>query len=153
MLDENNKTHEQLANSLTDFLDNSLCGYITTDATGVILYANKRIFGWLQVPENEIQGRRFSDLLSTGGRIYYETHLAPLLRMQGFYDEVALELKDISGTNIPVFINAYERLDDKGNPIFIRIQYLELQTGGNLNKICRPKKNYWHRKYLINVTL
>ena len=121
MLDENNKTREQLANSLSDFLDNSLCGYITTDATGVILYANKRLSGWLQVPENEIQGRRFSDLLSTGGRIYYETHLAPLLRMQGFYDEVALELKDRLGIKIPVFINAYERLDDKGNPIFIRI--------------------------------
>ena len=37
-------------------------------------------------------GKRFSDFLTMPGRIYYETHIAPLLRMQGFFNEFAIDM-------------------------------------------------------------
>ena len=43
-------------------------------------------------------GRRLQDLLSPGGRIYYETHLAPLLLMQGSVREIAVEIVRADGT-------------------------------------------------------
>ena len=42
--------------------------------------------------------RRFQDLLTAGGRIYHETHYAPLLRMQGAVREIAVEIVRADGT-------------------------------------------------------
>ena len=36
---------------------------------------------------------RFTDLLTVGGKLYHETHFAPLLRMQGEISGIALELQ------------------------------------------------------------
>ena len=36
--------------------------------------------------------KRFQDLLTAGGRIYHETHYAPLLRMQGCVREIAVDI-------------------------------------------------------------
>ena len=41
--------------------------------------------------------------------IFYETHFAPLLRMQGFFEEVALDLVLQDGGTMPVLANAAER--------------------------------------------
>jgi sigma-B regulation protein RsbU (phosphoserine phosphatase) len=57
----------------------------------------------------ELIGKRFSELLNMAGRIFYETHFAPLLRMQGFFNEVALDLVTKPGKSLPVLVNAAER--------------------------------------------
>src|SRR3712207_7302250 len=41
---------------------------------------------------------RFQELLSIGSRVFYETHLAPLLRMQGMVREVALDVVRADGS-------------------------------------------------------
>ncbi len=41
-----------------------------------------------------------------GGRIFHQTHWAPLLRMQGSVSEVKLELVHADGTKIPMVLNA-----------------------------------------------
>lgn len=46
--------------------------------------------------------RRFSDLLRVGGRIYFETHYAPLLQLQGSVDDVAFELLGADDGVVPV---------------------------------------------------
>jgi signal transduction histidine kinase/ActR/RegA family two-component response regulator len=66
-------------------------------------------------------GKRFQDLLNIAGKIYYETHFAPLLRMQGFFHEVALDFVKAGGGSIPVLVNAVERRDEAGGLSFIRI--------------------------------
>lgn len=104
---------------LEEFFNNSLTGFIVTNPSGVITHANKRFAEWMKSKPDEIVGQRFSDYLSISGKIYAETHLAPLLRMQGAYDEIALELAPTSGSRIPVLVNARERTDDKGDPISI----------------------------------
>jgi phosphoserine phosphatase RsbU/P len=71
-----------LQESFDDFLEHSLCGHITTDAEGVIIKANTKFAEWMRVTVPEIEGQRFSDRLSMGGKIYWETHLWPLLRRE-----------------------------------------------------------------------
>jgi sigma-B regulation protein RsbU (phosphoserine phosphatase) len=48
------------------------------------------------------------------GRIYYETHIAPLLRMQGFFNEFALDFVSERGDRVPVIANAVEQRDPDG---------------------------------------
>ena len=109
-----------IQDDFSDFLDHALCGYVTIDTTGHILQTNARIAEWLGEDAGKLKGKRFSDLFSIGGKIYYETHLWPLLRMQGYFDEVALELNSPNKTRMPVLVNAYERRDETGEPLFVR---------------------------------
>ena len=80
--------------SLDDLFENAPCGYVATDARGRIVRANRRFGQLTGLTRGELQDRRhLQTLLSPGGRIYYETHLVPLLRLRGSVDEIALELR------------------------------------------------------------
>ena len=70
---------------------------------------------------DQLIGKRLRDLLNVAGRIFYETHFAPLLRMQGFFNEVALDLVTQDGNILPVLLNAIERRDAKGLHLFTRM--------------------------------
>ena len=104
-----------------DLFDNAPCGYVSTDPSGRILQVNRTLATWLKIEKSGLSGRRFQDLLNIAGKIYYETHFAPLLRMQGFFNEVALDLVDSEGARMPVLVNAMERRDPDGDVAFIRI--------------------------------
>jgi sigma-B regulation protein RsbU (phosphoserine phosphatase) len=112
---------EQRIDDLEDLFENAPCGYLSTDKGGRIGRANRTLATWLGVEPADLAGRRFSDLLTVGGKLFYETHLAPLLRMQGSFSEVAVDLARVDGQKLPVLVNAVERRDDEGRPLFIRI--------------------------------
>ena len=114
-----------LQENFEDFFESALCGFITADAKGIIVRANKKVAGWIGFNTNELKGKRFSDLLAVGGKIYYETHLWPLLRMQGFFDEVVLELSGTAGQRLRVMVNAFETRDINDQPCFIRFTILK----------------------------
>jgi two-component system phosphate regulon sensor histidine kinase PhoR len=64
--------------------------------------------------------RRIHDFLAPGDRIYYETHYAPLLRMQGSVREVAVELLRADGARLPVLLHSVVKRGDRGGPELIR---------------------------------
>ena len=69
------------------------CGYLSADDDGRIVQCNRTLLGWLGYQEHEVVGcLTWPDLLSIGGRIYYETHYAPLLQLEGEAREIAFEL-------------------------------------------------------------
>lgn len=80
------------------------------DGDGTVLDANRVLVEWVGRPAH---GLRLSDLLSVGGRIYWETHLSPLLYMQGRVDEVAVELRGPDG-RVPVLLSAVVHAADDG---------------------------------------
>ncbi|MGO7954690.1 PAS domain-containing protein, partial [Rhizobium ruizarguesonis] len=66
-----------------------------------VLKVNRTLSTWIGIPAEQLLGKRLSDLLNTSGRIFYETHFAPLLRMKGFFNEVALDLVTADGRTLP----------------------------------------------------
>ncbi|WP_229694286.1 PAS domain-containing protein [Lentzea pudingi] len=73
-----------LEDSAEDLYENAPCGYLSTLMDGTIAKVNGTLLDWLGLERVELVGRlRFSDLLSVGGRMYYETHIAPTLAMHG----------------------------------------------------------------------
>ncbi|EIV92583.1 PAS domain S-box [Frankia sp. QA3] len=110
-----------LEDSLEDLYDNAPCGYLSTLLDGQIAKINATLLGWLGYRREELVGRRrFADLLTVGGRIYHETHFAPLLRMQGEISGIALELKAADGTRLPVLVTSTVRTGGDGQPLLIR---------------------------------
>lgn len=103
------------------FFERSPCGFVTAEGRARILKCNTRFAGWLGYEPRELLGKKFSDLLTVSGKIFYETHLAPLLRMQGFYEEAALELVSKTGERVHFLANAAEERDESGKPLFVRL--------------------------------
>ncbi|WP_157237242.1 SpoIIE family protein phosphatase [Promicromonospora sukumoe] len=88
------------------------------DGSGAILDANDTFRGWLgdDLSSRDVRGIRLSALLSVGGRIYWETHLAPLLRIEGRVEEIAVELR-AGGTPRPVLLSAeLHTVEDETDP-------------------------------------
>ncbi|WP_374939259.1 PAS domain-containing sensor histidine kinase [Mesorhizobium sp. NBSH29] len=106
---------------LADLFETAPCGYISAEPNGKILRANDTLCAWLGRKPDDIVGRPFHDLLTIAGKIYFETHFAPLLRMQGFFNEVALDMVRADGTRLASLVNAVERRDGSGNLRFLRI--------------------------------
>ena len=88
-------------------LDAAPCGLMCTTPDGTFLRVNRTFCSWVGYSEQElIQKRKFQDLLTVGGRIFHQTHWAPLLAMQGSISEVKLELLQRDGSTLPIVINA-----------------------------------------------
>ena len=110
-----------LDDDVVDLYENAPCGYLSTLPDGTIVKANAtflRLSGYALA--DLVGSKRFEQLLTPGGRIYHETHFAPLLRMQGQVREIAVDLVTPSGERVPVLVNATMKVDDEGNPVVIR---------------------------------
>jgi phosphoserine phosphatase RsbU/P len=110
-----------LEDDAEDLYENAPCGYLSTRMDGRIAKVNTTLLTWLGYTRDQVVGRRsFSDLLTVGGRLYQETHFAPLLAMQGEIGGVALELQAADGTRLPVLVNSVVKTSAAGEPLLIR---------------------------------
>jgi PAS domain S-box-containing protein len=107
--------------SLEELYDDAPCGYLSLLPDGLVIKINKTFLTWTGHSREELIGRRFQDVLHIASKIYYETHFAPLLRMQGFFNEVALDFVRADGVRLPVLVNAVERREERGSARFIRM--------------------------------
>ena len=86
------------------------CGLVVTDARGNILRVNHTLCAWLGFASAELVGkRRLQDLFTIGGKVFHQTHLAPLLQMQGSVAEVQLDMRHQDGHTLPVLFNCLRR--------------------------------------------
>jgi sigma-B regulation protein RsbU (phosphoserine phosphatase) len=114
-------TGELPEDTAEDLFEDAPCGYLSTLPDGTIVRVNRTFEAWTGLRrEDLVRQRRFQDLLAPGGRIYHETHYAPLLRMQGSVREIAVEIVRGDGTRLPALINSVLRSDEHGSPQLVR---------------------------------
>lgn len=104
-----------------DLYETAPCGYVSVWPDGRIAKANRTLADWLGRKPEDLLGKSIHDILSFGARIAVETHLAPMLRMQGHVHEIALDLLTVEGEKIPTIANAAEKRDAQGNHVFTRL--------------------------------
>jgi PAS domain S-box-containing protein len=86
------------------------CGLLLTDTDGMVLKVNATFCRWIGYSEQElVNKRKLQELLTVGGRIYHQTHWAPLMQMQRFVAEVQLDFRHHDGHAIPMLFNAVRR--------------------------------------------
>ncbi|HEV7509477.1 MAG TPA: ATP-binding protein [Thermoanaerobaculia bacterium] len=107
--------------SAEDLYEHAPCGYLSTLPGGLIVKVNQTFLTWTGYERHDLVGRkRFQELLTAGGRIYHETHYAPLLQMQGTVREIAVDIVCASGQRLPALINSVLRHDAAGKPTVAR---------------------------------
>ena len=104
-----------------DYYENAPCGHVLAWPDGRIARINTTLADWLGWERATLLGRPFTDLLTVGGRIHYETHFAPLLQMRGQISGIAVELVTADGNRLPVFVTANVKTDGAGKPALVRI--------------------------------
>lgn len=109
------------AEDAAELFEYAPCGYLSTLPDGRIIAANQALARWSGHDRGKLLGLRFHDLLTVPGRIFYETHLVPLLRMQGHADELAFDLRRADGGTLPVLLNGVQVRGDDGEPRLHRI--------------------------------
>jgi sigma-B regulation protein RsbU (phosphoserine phosphatase) len=104
-----------------ELYDHAPCGYLSTLPDGTIVKVNQTLLTWTGQERDDLLGRRrFQELLPAGDRIFYETHFAPMLRMQGHVREIAVQLVCGDGRRIPVLVNSVLKRDAAGEPQLVR---------------------------------
>ncbi len=109
-----------LSSAPADLFEDAPCGYISTMLDGTILQVNRTFETWTGRKRDQlVAGTRLQDLLAPGARIHYETHLAPLLRLQGSISEIAVEVVHADGSRLPAQIHSVIQSDESGEAQFV----------------------------------
>ncbi|MFF3215431.1 PP2C family protein-serine/threonine phosphatase [Streptomyces sp. NPDC002886] len=110
-----------LEDSAEELYEQAPCGYLSTLTDGTIAKINTTLLDWLGLERSQVVGRmRFTDLLTVGGKLYHETHFAPMLQMHGEISGIALDIKAAGKQRMPVLVTSKVKTSDEGEPLLIR---------------------------------
>jgi len=93
-------------------IDQIPCGFVSFGDDGLIQHVNARLLDVLGYKREEVEGRHVETLMNVGSRIFFQTHLFPLIAMKGNAEEIFLLLKSSQGDEIGFLLNAARHLRD-----------------------------------------
>jgi phosphoserine phosphatase RsbU/P len=103
-----------------DLYEDAPCGLLSIRPDGTVVAVNRTFLRWTGHERDALVDKGFRELLAPGDRIFYETHYAPLLRMQDEVREIAVTLVSPRG-RLPVLLNSVLVREPDGTPRSIRI--------------------------------
>jgi PAS domain S-box-containing protein len=101
---------------MDSLLETAPCGFLSFTDDGTIRTVNQTLLDLLGSDREEVVGRSIETLLTPGAKLFYHTHLFPLLRMQERVDEVYVSLQAGDETDIKCLVNA-KRTERDGHPV------------------------------------
>lgn len=112
---------DEASEDFRELFDEAPCGYLSLGPDNRIVGANHRIAAWTGHTVADLAGRPFADILTIPTRIFFETNVSPLLRLQGFVDEVAMDFRVKGGSKAQCLVNVAERRDALGRLRNVRL--------------------------------
>jgi PAS domain S-box-containing protein len=110
--------------TLDELYENAPCGYLTLDSEGAVVRANATILHWLGHAVDGLIGKRIQEILTPAGRIFFETHVAPLLLSEGVAPQVAVDLRCVDGRRLPV-LGDWRRVTSGANMLGTRVMLID----------------------------
>ncbi|MFC4017102.1 SpoIIE family protein phosphatase [Micromonospora sp. GCM10011542] len=98
-----------LEESAADLYEDAPCGYLSVLPDGTVARVNQTFLDWTGYRRTQLLGRRIQEIYTVGSRIFHETHLTPLLHMQGEVRGVAIEFRTAAGGRLDTLVNAVLR--------------------------------------------
>ncbi|WP_224241271.1 PAS domain-containing hybrid sensor histidine kinase/response regulator [Hyalangium gracile] len=121
--------------SAEELYEHAPCGHLSTLPDGTIIKVNETFLEWTGYTREELLGgMRFLELLTIAGKIFHETHYAPLLRMQGFVREIQLDLVCKQGRALPSLVNSVQKKDAEGRVLLHRTTLFSITDRKNYER-------------------
>jgi PAS domain S-box-containing protein len=121
---ESKQSPQTLATGPT--LDVLPCGVVSFDDTGAIVFVNARLLALVGYSAAELSGAHVEKILTVAGRIFFQTHLFPLVRLKGNASELFVLLRKKDGADVGALVNAARRETPDGPVIdCVLIEVLE----------------------------
>ena len=92
------------------------CGVVSFDDEGRVLFTNATLRRMLGYEEGELEGEHVERILTVAGKIFYQTHLFPLLRLHGAAREVFLLMRSKTGSDVGALANV-ARMEHEGTVV------------------------------------
>lgn len=90
-------------------LDSAPCGFVSFRDDGTVLEINTTLGELLGYTRFELEGWHVEKILFPGARIFYQTHVFPMLKMHGHVEEIYLTLRTKDSRDLPVLMNGIRR--------------------------------------------
>lgn len=123
------------------------CAYLFTDLDGTITRANETFLQWTGYSSAELEQRRtFQELMTRPSAIFYETHFFPLLKMQGFIREIAVDLVCADGDTLPALVNSKLHRDASGKQAMVLTSIFDIRERRSYERellLERRKSQQW----------
>ncbi|RZK08555.1 MAG: PAS domain-containing sensor histidine kinase [Flavobacterium sp.] len=94
-------------------LENAPCLYFSCSEEGQIIHCNQFLCKKLGYEKDELIGKKIDTIFTVATRIFQQTHFFPLLKMQGFAEEIFITLQTSAKEQIPVLLNAERKSIDQ----------------------------------------
>ncbi|SDR92751.1 PAS domain-containing hybrid sensor histidine kinase/response regulator [Gramella sp. MAR_2010_147] len=106
----NNKNHKTVFfETAEELYHDAPCGYVSFTNDGTIYNMNQTLLEWLGYQREEILGKKkIFEFFKMGSRLFFETHFFPLIRMQGFANEINFEIQKKDKSSFAALINVKE---------------------------------------------
>ena len=95
--------------AMDEMLDALPCGVVSFEDDGTIVAVNRTLAEMLGYERGELEGRHVETLLGVAGRIFFQTHLFPLVRLQGRAEELFVLMRRKDGSDVGALLNAARR--------------------------------------------
>jgi PAS domain S-box-containing protein len=110
---------------MDSLLNTAPCGFVTFTDDGTMHEVNATLADLLGYTRVELEGWHLQKLLPPGARVFYHTHIFPLLKLQGRVEEVYVALRAKNGNDVPMMLNGVRRERDGvlvNDCVFMRMQ-------------------------------
>ena len=81
-------------------LDRIPCGFVSFADDGTVRAVNATLLEMLGAQREDIVGHHVENVMTVGSRIFYQTHLFPMVRLHGRVEEIFMMLRGSDGTEV-----------------------------------------------------
>lgn len=103
-----------------DVFDLAPAAFVVVDGQDRIAGVNQSLLDWIGRDRAQLVGQEWTcALLTIAGRVFIETHVRPLLRMQQSARGIAIDLRTVDGRRFPVVATIVSRRGDRGGGLLL----------------------------------
>ncbi|RYE26960.1 MAG: PAS domain-containing sensor histidine kinase [Sphingobacteriaceae bacterium] len=107
--------------------ENSPCGHLSFYPDKKIFHINQTLLNWIGLSREEVLNhKKFQDLITVGGKMYYQMVVLPLLNRQGFLNEINFDVAVKNDAPFPCLFNAFGLKDESGKTIAVHATILKI---------------------------
>ena len=92
-----------------EMLDVLPCGVVSFEDDGTVVMVNATLANLLGYEPGALEGGHVETILTVAGRIFFQTHLYPMVRLHGRADELFVLLRHRDGSDVGALLNAARR--------------------------------------------